>query len=153
MSRPLGDGVASMAMPVHVGTLLSAKARRGLTHAKKLGAPEVWIERIATGWHELGDEPAVLLVQRPPTPTRDDARLDDVRARMPPWIRVGCELRHLSWNHDDVSDLSQDHGAGYCVTRGAQPACILRSTAPHVDLRLYGPTTTSGRPAPPHRRT
>jgi hypothetical protein len=36
----------------------------------------VWIERIAAGWHELGDKRAVLLVQTSPLHARDDARLD-----------------------------------------------------------------------------
>ncbi len=48
------------------GFLLSVKAPRGLTHGKKLYAPEVWIERIARCWHELGEKRAVLLVQLPP---------------------------------------------------------------------------------------
>src|ERR1700709_1735375 len=57
------------------GFVLSVKAPRGLTHAKKLYAPEAWIERIAASWHELGDKRAVLLVQLAPGQTRDDARL------------------------------------------------------------------------------
>ena len=44
------------------GFALSVKAPRGLTHAKKLYAPEVWAERIVSCWHELGDRRAVLLV-------------------------------------------------------------------------------------------
>lgn len=34
---------------------MSVMAPRGLTHAKKLYAPEQWVERITTAWHELGD--------------------------------------------------------------------------------------------------
>ena len=33
------------------------------------------LERIASGWHELGDKRAVLLVQLPPSLPRDDIRL------------------------------------------------------------------------------
>jgi len=45
----------------------SVKAPRALTHAKKLYAPEAWIDRIAACWHELADKRAVLLVQLGPT--------------------------------------------------------------------------------------
>src|SRR4051794_8779986 len=45
------------------GFQLSVKAPRALTHAKKLHAPEEWLQRIAAGWHELGEKRSVLLVQ------------------------------------------------------------------------------------------
>ena len=77
---------------------MSVKAPRGLTHGKKLYAPEVWIERIARCWHELGDKRAVLLVQLPPGLERDDARLDYFLAQLPRWIRVAVEFRHPSWD-------------------------------------------------------
>ena len=57
------------------GFRLSVKAPRGLTDARKLYAPEGWLQRIAAGWHELGGKRAVLLVQLPPSLPRDDARL------------------------------------------------------------------------------
>ncbi|HEY2266776.1 MAG TPA: DUF72 domain-containing protein, partial [Streptosporangiaceae bacterium] len=54
---------------------LSVKAPRGLTHARKLYAPETWLQRMRQGWHELGDKRAVLLVQLPPSQSRDDMQL------------------------------------------------------------------------------
>jgi len=57
------------------GFRLSVKAPRGLTHGRRLYAPEAWLQRIAAGWHELGDRRAVLLVQLAPSQARDDARL------------------------------------------------------------------------------
>ena len=121
------------------GFALSVKAPRGLTHAKKLYAPEVWIERIARCWHELGDRRAVLLVQLPPNLERDDSRLEYFLAALPDWIRVAVELRHPSWNDDAVFALLERHGAAYCVMSGAGLPCILRATAPFVYLRLHGP--------------
>src|SRR5918992_3697963 len=56
------------------GFLLSVKAPRGLTHAKRLYAPEAWVPRLRSAWHELGDRRAVLLVQLHPAHERDDAR-------------------------------------------------------------------------------
>lgn len=121
------------------GFQLSVKAPRGLTHAKKLYAPEVWVDRIVSCWHELGATRAVLLVQLAPGQARDDARLDYFLSRLPPWVRVAVELRHPSWDHDDVYRLLERHGAAYCVMSGAHLPCVLRATAPFVYVRLHGP--------------
>ena len=45
------------------GFAMSVTARRGLTHAKRLYAPEAWVARMAGAWHELGDRRGVVLVQ------------------------------------------------------------------------------------------
>ena len=121
------------------GFQMSVKAPRGLTHAKKLYAPEVWIDRIARCWHELGDKRAVFIVQLPPDMPRDDARLDYFLGAMPDWIRVAVEFRHPSWHVEDVFRLLERHGAAYCVMSGAGLPCILRATAPFVYVRLHGP--------------
>jgi uncharacterized protein YecE (DUF72 family) len=121
------------------GFALSVKAPRGLTHAKRLYQPEVWVERIARGWHELGDKRAVLVVQVPPTLARDDRRLDYFLGCVPAWIRVAVELRHPSWNHPDIFGILERHGAAYCVMSGAGLPCILRATADFVYVRLHGP--------------
>jgi uncharacterized protein YecE (DUF72 family) len=119
--------------------LFSVKAPRGLTHAKRLYAPEAWLERIAAGWHELGPRRAVLLVQLPPDQERDDARLGYVLERLPPWLRVAVELRHPSWDHEDVFAMLSHHGVASCVMSGAHLPCVLRATAPFVYVRLHGP--------------
>jgi uncharacterized protein YecE (DUF72 family) len=121
------------------GFQLSVKAPRGLTHAKKLYAPEVWIGRIARCWHELGDKRAVLVVQLPPAMPRDDARLDYFLDAIPAWIRVAVEFRHESWHVEEVFQILERHGAAYCVMSGAGLPCILRATAPFVYVRMHGP--------------
>ncbi|AEE47331.1 DUF72 domain-containing protein [Cellulomonas fimi] len=121
------------------GFRMSVKAPRGLTHAKRLYAPEAWAERIARSWHELGDRREVLLVQLPPGQQRDDARLDWFLAALPWWVRVAVELRHPSWDHPDVYALLERRGAAYCVMSGAGLPCVLRATAPFVYVRLHGP--------------
>jgi len=118
---------------------LSVKAPRGLTHGKKLYDPDVWIERIAWSWHELGERRAVLLVQLPPDLERDDARLGYFLERLPDWISVAVELRHPSWNDDDVYRLLERHGAAYVVMSGAGLPCVLRATSQIVYVRLHGP--------------
>ena len=121
------------------GFVLSVKAARGLTHGKRLYAPEAWLERMAAGWHELGERRGVLLVQLAPDQVRDDDRLAYFLARVPQWMRVSVELRHPSWHVDEVFGLLERHGAAYCVMSGAGLPCVLRATAPFVYVRLHGP--------------
>jgi uncharacterized protein YecE (DUF72 family) len=124
------------------GFLLSVKASRGLTHAKRLYAPEPWLERATACWHELGDRRGVLLVQLAPSHVRDDVRLDYFLARVPGWVRVAVEFRHPSWHDEAVLAVLERHQTAYCVMSGANLPCLLRATAPFVYLRLHGPDTS-----------
>jgi uncharacterized protein YecE (DUF72 family) len=130
---------ASWRRRLPAGFQFSVKAPRGLTHGKRLYAPEAWIARIAACWHELADKRAVVLVQLAPDHARDDARLDYFLGRLPRWLRVAVELRHPSWVDESVFATLQRHGVAYCVTSGARLPCVLRATAPFVYLRLHGP--------------
>lgn len=121
------------------GFVMTVKAPRGLTHARKLYSPEVWLERIERCWHILSDRRGVLLFQLPPTMERDDARLDYVLSRLPDWIRVAVELRHDTWQCEEVFALLERHRAAYVVLSGAKLPCILRATAPFVYVRFHGP--------------
>ena len=121
------------------GFALSVKAARGLTHGKRLYAPEAWVARMAACWHELSDRRAVLLVQLRPDHVRDDARLEYFLGLLPPWMRVAVEFRHPSWHHDDVLALLERHRVGYCVMSGAHLPCVLSATAQFVYVRLHGP--------------
>jgi uncharacterized protein YecE (DUF72 family) len=118
---------------------MSVKAPRGLTHAKRLYAPEAWVSRMASAWHELGDKRGVLLAQLAPALERDDARLDYFLGALPAWMRVSVELRHPSWNHEDVFRLLERRNAIYCVMSGADLPCVLRATSDIVYLRMHGP--------------
>ncbi len=121
------------------GFQLAVKAPRGLTHAKRLYAPEQWVERIAAGLHELGEKRAVLLVQLGPAHQRDDDRLAYFLDRLPPWMRTTVEFRHPSWHEEGVFELLERRAVGYCVMSGAGLPCVLRATAPFVYVRLHGP--------------
>ena len=121
------------------GFRLSVKAPRGLTHARKLYAPEAWLQRIGTGWHELGDKRAVLLVQLPPSQPRDDARLAYFLRLVPGWMRVAVEFRHRSWHCEEIFALLAEYRAAYCVMSGANLPCVLRATTDFVYVRMHGP--------------
>lgn len=121
------------------GFAMSVKAPRGLTHAKRLYAPERWVDRIAAGWHELGERRAVLLVQLHPMHERDPPRLDYFLAAMPCWMRVAVEFRHPSWVDEEVFTVLERRRAAYCVTSGARLPCVLRATTDFVYARMHGP--------------
>jgi len=121
------------------GFVLSVKAPRGLTHAKRLYAPEVWVQRMTSCWHQLADRRGVLLVQLPPLMARDDARLEYFLGLLPDWMRVAVEFRHPSWLDERVFEILRRYGAAYVVMSGAGLPCVLEATAPFVYVRMHGP--------------
>ncbi|OBI89720.1 DUF72 domain-containing protein [Mycobacterium asiaticum] len=125
------------------GFTMSVKAHRGLTHYRRLGSPEPWIERFERCWQALGDRRGVLLVQLHPEQQRDDARLDAFLGMMPAHIRTAVELRHPSWNAPDVYALLEKHRAAYVVMSGANLASVPRATTDLVYVRMHGPEPAS----------
>ena len=121
------------------GFTMSVKASRGLTHARRLSAPEQWIERMTAGWTELGDRGAALLVQLHPAQQRDDERLNRFLGAMPAGIPVAMELRHPTWDDPAVYEVLRTHGAAYVVMSGPGLPCVVIATAGLVYLRLHGP--------------
>ncbi len=121
------------------GFVMAVKAARGLTHARRLRAPEEWVERMARGWRALGGHGGPLLVQLHPALERDDERLDYFLATMPDEIPVAVEFRHSSWDDPQVYRILENRNAAYVVMSGAGLPCILRATASFVYVRLHGP--------------
>lgn len=121
------------------GFEMAVKAPRGLTHARRLRDPEVWVERITRGLHALGERRGPLIAQLHPALERDDDLLDAFLTALPRWTRPAIEFRHPSWNDDAVFGLLERHGAAYCVMSGAHLPCVMRATAPLVYVRLHGP--------------
>lgn len=119
--------------------LMSVKAPRGLTHARRLYGPERWIARMQVGLSILGPRLGVLLVQLPPGMPRDDVRLEYFLGRLPDGLRVAVEFRHDSWVDDGVFAILERHGAAYVVMSGAHLPCALRATTDFVYVRLHGP--------------
>ncbi len=123
------------------GFLMTVKAPRGLTHGARLYAPERWLARMDAGLRLLQDKLGVLLVQLPPAFEYDLPRLDYFLRGLPPHQKTAVELRHPSWQQEDVYALLEERGAAYCVMSGANLPCVLRATAPFVYVRLHGPST------------
>lgn len=136
---PRATSFAHWAEQLPDGFLMTVKAPRGLTHARKLREPEAWTLRIDEGMAALGHHRGMLLYQLPPDLERDDERLAAALVAAPRGVRVAVELRHPSWVHDDVFALLERFGAAYCVMSGARLPCELRATSDVVYVRLHGP--------------
>ncbi len=121
------------------GFLMTVKAARGLTHGRRLHEPESWLARMGEGLRALGHKRGVLLVQVPPHMECDLPRLQYFLSQLPTWQRTAMELRHPSWQSEEVFSLLERYGVAYCVMSGAGLPCLLRATADFVYLRLHGP--------------
>jgi uncharacterized protein YecE (DUF72 family) len=133
---------ASWRSRLPAGFEMTVKAPRGLTHGRRLGDPDAWIERIGRGLHELAGVRGPFLLQLPPDFQRDDERLDSFLAKLPAWTRPVVEFRHDSWLDEAVFGILERRGAAYCVMSGAGLPCLLHATAPLVYVRLHGPDDT-----------
>ncbi|MFH5877481.1 DUF72 domain-containing protein [Arthrobacter sp. NA-172] len=136
---PRDASFASWRRRLPEGFVFSVKAPRGLTHGKRLYAPEDWVARIKSAWHELGGSRGVLLVQLPPNMGRDDGRLAYFLDLIPEWIKVAVEFRDDSWHDDAIYTMLEQRLTAYCIMSGAQLPCVLRATAPFVYVRMHGP--------------
>jgi uncharacterized protein YecE (DUF72 family) len=121
------------------GCSMTVKAHRGLTHFRRLRTPEPWAERFERCWRALGDRGEALLVQLHPELARDDGLLDHFLEVMPDAIPFAVEFRNASWDHPEVYELLERHGATYVVTSGAGLPCVLRATTRLVYVRMHGP--------------
>lgn len=124
------------------GFSMSVKAHRGLTHFRRLGSPEPWVERFERCWRALGDRREALLVQLHPQFAFDPeaaARVDAFLTLMPAWIPVAVEFRHPSWDRLAAYALLERHDATYVVMSGAGLPCVLRATSSLVYVRMHGP--------------
>jgi uncharacterized protein YecE (DUF72 family) len=123
------------------GFVLSVKAPRALTHAKRLFEPEPWVRRMARSLARLQGRFGVLLVQLPPSASIDYRRLAYFLECLPTDLKVALEFRNSTWHEEDIFTLLEQHDAAYCVMSGAHLPCILRATARFVYVRLHGPDT------------
>ena len=123
------------------GFRMAFKASTWITHRRRLKDEDgAWAKRLTDAARALGDRAGPVLLQLHPELERDDALLDAFLARLPPEVQVAVELRHPSWQHEEVYALLERRGAAYVVMSGAGLPCVLRATASFVYVRLHGPS-------------
>ena len=125
------------------GFTMSVKAQRGLTHYRRLGTPEPWVERFERSWAALGERREALLVQLHPGMERDDSRLEHFLNCMPDGIPTAMELRHPFWDIPDFYSILERHHAAYVVMSGPGLTCVPRATSDLVYVRMHGPSQDS----------
>jgi uncharacterized protein YecE (DUF72 family) len=136
---PTDAAFASWRRRLPTDFVLSVKAPRAMTHAKRLYAPDDWLVRIARGLTRLGAIAGPLLVQLSPSLAYDHGRLEYFLRGIARGLRVTVEFRHPSWHQESVFDLLRRYDAAYCVMSGAGLPCVLQATASFVYVRLHGP--------------
>ncbi|MST32432.1 DUF72 domain-containing protein [Acidimicrobiaceae bacterium USS-CC1] len=97
------------------GFVFAVKASRYLTHVRRLKDPrepvELFLERTAA----LGDRRGPILLQLPPDLHAEPDRLEETLRCFGPSVRVAVEVRHPSWDRQDVRELLSAHGAALCL--------------------------------------
>ncbi len=103
------------------GFVFSVKASRYLTHVRRLTDLGAGLERFYERIEPLARTPKMgpVLWQLPGNFRRDDDRLADALARLPPG-RHCFEFRHESWFAGEVYDLLRGHGVALVI--GDHPA-------------------------------
>jgi len=126
------------------GFTMSVKASRWITHGRRLNDPEgAWARRLDAAMQGLGKHAGIMLLQLPGDFERTslhEERLETFLASLSPRLRVAVELRHPSWDHDEIYRILERHRAAYVVMSGAHLPCVLRATTDFVYLRWHGPS-------------
>jgi uncharacterized protein YecE (DUF72 family) len=120
--------------------LFSVKASRYLTHIKRLQDLGPGLERFYERIEPLVRSPKLgpVLWQLPATFRRDDERLAEALARLPPG-RHCFEFRHESWFVPDVYALLREHGAALVIgDTPTRPFQAHELTAEWTFVRFHG---------------
>ena len=113
---PTKKAVAGWVEQTPADFVFAVKASRYLTHVKRLTDLGPGIKRFYERLEPLRESPKLgpVLWQLPENFRRDDDRLADALARLPPG-RHCFEFRHQSWFAEDVYALLREHGAALVI--------------------------------------
>jgi uncharacterized protein YecE (DUF72 family) len=116
------------------GFLFAVKASRYLTHIKRLTAMREGVARFYERIEPLAQAGrlSAVLWQLPENFHRDDRRLADALAELPPG-RHAFEFRHESWFCPEVYELLREHGAALVI--GDHPDRPFQSEVATADWR------------------
>jgi uncharacterized protein YecE (DUF72 family) len=117
--------------------VMAVKVSRYLTHIKRLADPAEPVERFAGRAAGLEGKLGPVLLQLPPTMRVDTTRLVDTLDRFPPAMRVAVEVRHPSWDTDEVRTILTDRQVALCLADRRGPLQPLWRTASWGYLRFH----------------
>jgi uncharacterized protein YecE (DUF72 family) len=131
------------------GFLFAAKLSRYLTHIRGLSDPRDPVNLFMERASHLGPHLGPVVVQLPPTRTKDEDGLDRTLKAFPGRVRVAVEFRHPSWFTDRVRDILHRHNAALIwADRGGRLQNPDWITADWLYLRLHGGTGKAGNYGP-----
>jgi uncharacterized protein YecE (DUF72 family) len=136
---PTPDRVKDWASRTPASFCFTAKLPRLITHRRRLVEPEPELSRFVAVMRRFGPKLGPLLIQLPPSFTRDaEGDLRDFVAGLPSGARYVVEFRHPSWQHPEVADLLGRHDVGWCMNDWQDLEGLRVATTDIAYLRLNG---------------
>lgn len=118
----------------------TVKANRYITHIKKLKDTAQELSRFYERIKPLGPNLGPVLYQLPPNLHKDLTLLADFLALLPKKYVGVFEFRHESWYCDEVYELLDRHGLGFCTHDMPGKVSPKIVTGKLLYLRLHGAT-------------
>jgi uncharacterized protein YecE (DUF72 family) len=115
-----------------------AKAQRGGAWRAMRDDPSEPVRRLAESYAPFGDRLRCVLFRIPDDMRRDDTALARLLDAWPASMPLAVEMRHPSWQDDEVHELLRGHGAALVATDTDDEPLPpdLRRTGPFLYLRL-----------------
>jgi len=133
---PAESMLAQWAEQVPDNFTFTLKAPRRITHDLRLRDAETHVAEFVRRAGTLGSKLGVLLFQLPPYLKKDLPRLQAFLELLPPGTRVAMELRHDSWQDEEVHQALRIRAAILCVTDTDEGETPYVTTADWGYLRL-----------------
>lgn len=125
--------------------VLAAKLSRYLTHVRGLSDPDGPVKLFMERASHLGRHLGPVVIQLPPTRSKDEDGLERTLRAFPAHARVAVEFRHRSWFVDSVRDVLHRHNAALIwADRGGRLQNPEWITADWLYLRLHGGSGKAG---------
>ncbi len=137
---PQASTFASWRAQARAGFVYAVKASRYITHLKKLKDVAQPLQNLLARARQLGEHLGPLLYQLPPNWQQDPARLASFVELLPADLLHVFEFRHPSWFSDDVFDLLDRHGVGFCIMDLAGHETPVQVTGRLAYVRFHGPS-------------
>lgn len=97
------------------GFEMAVKMSSYLTHNRRLREPAEPVHRFLDRARHLGDKLGPILLQLPPTMPAEIGRLEETLSCLGSSVRVAVEVRHESWDRDEVFDVLAAHNAAWVI--------------------------------------
>ncbi len=146
---PAADTFDKWKRSVPPGFVLAAKLSRYLTHVRGLSDPEAPVHLFMERASHLGPHLGPVVMQLPPTRSKDEDGLERTLRAFPAHVRVAVEFRHPSWFVDAVREILEHHNAALAwADRGGRLQNPDWITADWMYVRMHGGTGKAGNYGP-----